>query len=66
MTRIQCTYTLHKWEWCEEIDAWECGYCHARVIANAHIEPCLTCGAEVDAEAVYCDDCLSEASDEEP
>ena len=64
MARTLCTYGEHDWDWREDIDAWECACCYARVIGNAHIEPCLTCGADVDAAAVYCDECLSEVSDE--
>lgn len=57
----------HLWEWRTDIMAWECTDCHYRVIGNAYIEPCLCCGATVDANLLYCEDCTAAiaAEDEE-
>jgi len=61
-----CAYGEHQWGWNEELEAWQCGLCHDLVLStDGHIEPCITCGREVDADAVYCEACLSEDEEAE-
>ena len=61
---MKCVYGEHKWEWVNEdgVAAWTCELYGDLSFSSAFIEPCLNCGASVEAEEVYCADCLSEVA----
>lgn len=47
----------HSWRWTGK--RWKCSYCkEAAASEDSQIEPCLICGAECDADATYCEDCI--------
>ena len=55
MAKQECKWE-HRWSWNGQ--AWVCEDCgKVAVSQNALIEPCLSCGADADADDAYCENC---------